>query len=574
MKRSNPFKAAAWVAVTLATSIVGLAGPAQAQSDAAQLPTLDTSEAASQPVAVVSLSGVAALGDAAIFLSDAAGQPAAGGMFATMARGFTTGIDPQRPMGLVVNMKDGAPAPLLFVPSDDISKFLQRMEGQLGPAEKLEDDPDTLVIAAGASLLYIKQSGKWAFAAQNRELLKDLPADPLKLLGGLDKTYDVAVRVNVQQVPVDQRNMLIGALKQGFQQGMARQAAGSGADAEAAAEAQRVAEASLQQLEDEIENTETLMFGLSVDTERARTFIDLVSTAVEGSETAEIYTNTFALPSKFASVISPDAAAYYHASTSVSPKAVERMRSSIDQSMQTLRRQIEKNDDINDIQKQELLQFIRQFVDLSMNTIEEGKLDVGFQLDLSGTHAKLFGGAFVSDGAKVVDLVKELAAKLQNDPQAPKFSFDESTYKGVNIHSVVAKIADDKAAEILGEELTIKLGTANDAFYFASGDDAEGTLKQLIDSGAQDTEGVKRPLGQFYMSLTPFVRLIDRVDSNDIVAAVLQAAQNSEQTDRVRLTTHTIDRGQAIRIVVGEGIFRAAGAGAAAAQPQPAGAAF
>ncbi|WP_153556459.1 hypothetical protein [Roseimaritima sediminicola] len=580
MKRSIFFSAVTCAALAVAA---GFGGPMQtafaqsdpAQIDSAQVPPLDSSEAASQPVAVVSLSGVAGLGNAAVYLSEAAGQPATGGMFATMARGFTTGIDPNRPIGLILNMKDGAPAPLLFVPSQDIKVFLRRMEGQLGPAEELEDDPNTLVIAAGASLLYIKQAGDWAFAAQDREALSDLPADPLKMLGGLHETYDIAARLNVQRVPAAQREMLIAALKQGFQEGMARQAAAAGGDDEAANEARRVAEASIAQLEREIQNTESLMFGFAADRERERAFIDVVATAVEGSDTADIYENTFALPSKFASVIRPEAAAYYHASASVSPKAVQRMRDSIDQSMQTYLRQLDRLEELNEAQKEELTGFLRRFVELAIDTVSEGKVDVGAQLDLGDSGPKMFGGAFVSDGSDVADLLKGLAEKLQGDPQMPTFSFDEGKYQEITLHTVTVKIADKEVAEVLGDELTIKLGTGPDAVYFAAGSEAEATLKQLIDSGAEDPAGAQRPLGQFYMSLTPFARMVERVAPGEIVSAVLQAAENSDQTDRVLVVTSKVPRGQAFRLIIGEGIFRAAGAGAAAAgQAQPAGAEF
>src|SRR6056297_24256 len=541
------------------------------QAPAADLPELETGDATDQPVAVISVSGVNAVGDAMIFLADAAGQPAAGGMFAAMANGFTRGIDPDRPMGMVVKMVEGAPSPLLFVPSSDISKFLKTMEGRIGPAEKLEEDPNTMVIAAGPSLLYIKQAGDWAFASQGRDALKDLPEDPLTLLGDMPTTYDIAVRVNVQQVPSQQREMLIAALKQGFEAGMARQIAGQGSDVE---EGRRVAESTLKQLEAEIQFTDSLLFGFSVDTERARMFVDIASTATEGSDTAEIYSNTIPLPSKFASVIDPNAAAYYHASQSVSPKAVERMRSSLEQSMQVLRGQIANEENLSGPQKDEVIKVVRRIADLGIATIEEGKVDMGLKIDLESGRLKMQGGAFVADGTKIADMLKELAAQLQNDPQAPKFSFDESEYKEVTLHSIVANISDDKAQEVLGDELVVKLGTASDAVYFAVGADAEASLKALIDSAPSDEAGTKRPLGQFYMALAPFIRMVDRIDSNDVVTAMLQAATNSEETDRVLLITNPIERGQAMRLIIGEGILRAAGAAAVAAQQQQAPAGF
>lgn len=531
-----------------------------------------TAEANDAPIAVVALSGVQPLSNSVVYLAEAAGQPGAGAFFAAIVGGQTEGIDPKRPIGLTVQLVDGAPSPLLFLPSSDISVFLKRLEAQLGPAEELEEAPDIKVIAAGATLLYIKQSGDWAFASQNRSALDNLPKDPTKLLGNLVETYDIGVRVNVQQIPADQRDLIVNALKTGFEQVMAQQSQAAGGPA-ADEESRRAAEQALEQLAAGIEETDMFMFGLAIEQDRGRVFFDLASTAVEGSENAKIADNTMAIPSKFASVIDPEAAMYYHAASSVSPEAVEQVRASITQSMGQLRSQLKNAEGLSTEQREELTVTLRRLFDMIGDTIEEGKFDIGFKVDTSSLPLKAYGGAFVADGAEVADFVKELAGKLQGLPDAPTFSFDEGEYKDTTLHTVTAKIDDPNAAKLLGETLTIKLGTAPNATYFALGDDAEATLKGLIDKAAIDTEAADRPLGQFYVSLVPILETVRAAAPLPVVDSILNALSGDENTSRVLLISRSIPRGQSVRLIIGEGIIRAAGQAtkSMAPQGQPAG---
>ncbi|QDS92738.1 hypothetical protein FF011L_14870 [Roseimaritima multifibrata] len=535
------------------------------QDSKAEVPDLSVVEGVDQPALVVSLSGIGGIRDGLLYVSEAVGQPAVGGMFAGMANIYTAGIDPERPIGITVNVVDGEMVPVLMLPSDDIKMFLKNIEAQTGPAEALESDPDTLVITAGPSLLYIKQKGKWAFASSNRDAVKEPANDPAALLGNLPEIYDIAVRLNVQAISPEQRNAFIENLKRGFDQGMARRGG------EEMDNAREMAERSLQQIQDQIAFTDTLLVGFAIQPERERLFFDIVSTAVEGSELAETYANTMSLPSKFASVISSDAAMYYHASTSISPQAVEQAEASIEQSLQAMQAQLDKDQRMGDIQKEELMLLVRRFVDLTVDTMKQGKLDIGMQLDLSGDQPSLKGGAVVADGAEIERMVKELAGKVANDPRAPKFTFNESKYKEVDLHSIVIEINDDKAQKTLGPKFVIKLGTSADALYYAAGNDPEATLKKLIDSSSEDADGAKRPLGQMYVSVLPFAKAVGKQVSNPVVDAVIDSANNSEQTDRVLILTNMIPRGQSNRIIVGEGVLRSVGAGIEAAKRQGAG---
>jgi hypothetical protein len=206
------------MATVLAFSAVGVSvlpvcsGQVRAQ-DQAQ-PAAEAAVASTDPILVLTVASLNKLMQDVNYISGVMGQPQAGGMFTMMAGSFTQGLDTSRPIGVLVPMVDGSPEPIGVLPTADVESMLKRLEGQTGPADKLDDG--TFVVAAGPSLIYIRQVGQWAVIARNRELIDLVPADPMSLMTGLGDDYVIALRLSIQEIPLGLREMLIDQLSQGF----------------------------------------------------------------------------------------------------------------------------------------------------------------------------------------------------------------------------------------------------------------------------------------------------------------------------------------------------------------------
>ncbi len=61
--------------------------------------------------------------------------------------------------------------------------------------------------------VYVVQKGSWAFLAGNREVLKDVPADPAALLGDLPGRYTLACRVSMRALPPQLRMWMTGQVQ-------------------------------------------------------------------------------------------------------------------------------------------------------------------------------------------------------------------------------------------------------------------------------------------------------------------------------------------------------------------------
>ncbi len=547
-------------AIVVAASLVVGALPMSARAQESPQPTRGaaTPNNVSEPVLVVTLGSIQKLMQDVNYLSSVLGQPQAGGMFSMMAGSMTQGIDMNAPIGVLVPMVDGVPEPIAMVPTTDVRTVLKRLEAQTGPVDEQPDG--TLVIAIGASTVYVRQSGNWAVLARNRALLDVAPADPSSLFVGLGNDYDLAFRLKMQLVPEQTRDMLTGQLRQGFEQAI--QSQNGEADA-----SRDMAESSIKQIEQFIQETDELKFGFNIDKEGARVNLDGSFTAVAGTQLAEMYGGQHAIPSRFAAVIRDDVAGFYHAATSISPQTVEQTRSSVRTSIAAVKNAISNDDNLPPEMAADIQEMIDRVAELAVSSVAEGKADTGAMLIADANKMQTVFGAFVSDGAEAAQLVKDVAAKLEGVNGAPRFKFDIGTYKDVTMHAIEFDVPDkqDEVQKVFGQTAVIHVGTAPKAVYLAVGQGSDTLLKSFIDSGAADNGG-ERPIGQLRVQMLPILQYIQSIKADDTVSAMMDALSRAPDPGIVTMVNDAIPGGLDTRVSFGEGMLRAVGAGVNQAQ--------
>src|SRR6476469_9377824 len=105
-----------------------------------------------------------------------------------------SGIDKERPIGLYFVPKNGEFHTVAFVPmdKDGLSTILKLHRDQLGEAK---DAGDSVGQVGRLRTVFIKDQAGWAFVAENKQHLVDLPQDPASLLGDLPKSYNFAAKL-------------------------------------------------------------------------------------------------------------------------------------------------------------------------------------------------------------------------------------------------------------------------------------------------------------------------------------------------------------------------------------------
>ncbi|MCM2370212.1 hypothetical protein [Aporhodopirellula aestuarii] len=504
-----------------------------------------------EPVVVVTIGSVNQLTQDLNYLSGALGQPQFGGMFAMMAGTFTQGVDTSQPVGILVPLVDGTPEPIALVPTSDVKTVLKRLEAQTGPADELDDG--TLVVAIGANTVFIRQMGNWAVLARNRSVLDRVPADPSSVISQMGSDYDIAIRLDMQQIPAAVRDALIGQLRQGFDQAMSRQG-------DEAASAREYAEQSMEQLEQVISQTDDLMVGVDIDATGRRIVVDASFTAIPGTKLARVYSEQKPVPSAYSMVVRDDAAGYFHAAASISPETIETARGSIENAMKMVGTMLGQSNRLSESEINEATDVVKRLADLALSSYEEGKVDAGALLLTDAGSMKFVMGCFVADGGEAASIVKDIANKLQGRGDAPRFEFDRDTYKGVTMHLVEAEVPakEDEVRKIFGDTVRVHIGTGEKAVYVALGDQSIDLMKEMID-GAGSPVAPSDDLARFELNLMPILQFAQSVEPNDAIASMIDALSRADDAGTLRVVSKAIDNGQRSSIVLGDGLLRAIG---------------
>lgn len=517
------------------------------------------------PIVVVTIAPMNKLTADISYFAGALGQPQFGGLFGMMAGGLTQGLDTARPIAVLVPLVDGNPEPIGLIPTNDVESMLRRLEGQTGgPADKLEDG--TLVLALGNTLVYVRQVGTWAVVARNRDVINLVPADPTILMQGMGEKYDFAIRLNLGEIPPQLREMLAQQLDEQLKQGV-EQALQNQEDAD-----ENAIKLSMQQL-DQVKKimleTDDLMFGLNINPSKRLINIDTQTTAIQGTGLADQYSGQQPIPSAYSLVLNANSAIRYHAAGTIAPDTAEIFEATMKSALDGISQQLDSQEELAADVKAEIEEMVRGFVEIATKTMKEGKSDLGMVVVADDGMFRLAGGGFVHSGEALAEWVQKLAAKLQQIPDPPTFKFNDSTYKGVAMHSISIDIPSDKeeAIRLLGPQAVIHLGTGPQAAYFGVGKESPEMIKRLIDSaGADNANLADRPLGQMQIRSLPLLRLSQSIQANDIIAAMIDSVALASEHDFINVTTNSIENGQSNLIEIGEGVLRLIGVGIREAQ--------
>jgi len=412
-------------------------------------------------------------------------------------------------------------------------------------------------------------------------MLESIPADPAAVLSKLADEYDLAFRVHMQNMPESYRQQAIDAMSQGAQQGMTRN--DDETDEQYKAREEQVA-AQLEQLKQFINELDQFTFGLSVDGEQQRAFIDFAYTAVPGTKLAADVAVNSSMTTNFAGFIQPDAAA----TLTFASKMTGADAAQLDQMIESLRTQaakaVDDDDELTkDDSKTQVKAGVNEFIDALKATLQAGTIDGGASLDMGPDSLTFVAGGFVADPAKIESGLKKIveAAKTEKPEKIEEagIKWSAEKHKDVTFHTAAVPVEgddeDDEAArKLFGDNVDMVVGIGGKAVYFAMGRDALATVKKVIDDSAAAPAKATVPmemtvaLGQIMNAAKGFADEDDKPQI-EMIADMLETEASGR--DHVRINAQPIENGVRMRIEAEEGVLRAIGMGARQAQMQGAG---
>ena len=508
-----------------------------------------------KPVAVVSVAQFDELtADVSYLMQAAKLQPFAQQMFMAMATEFTKGVDTKRPGGAYVTLANNEPTVVAFIPVTDLDMVLSSLEQQIGEPRDVGDGILEINSDKEKSA-YVKSQGGWAFLAQDPDHLTGLPPDPAAVLGQLPQTYDVAVQLNVQNIPQELRQMAISEMKTAFERGLAENAD----DDEDAELARKLSANSMNQFVTMIEEAEQVVIGWAVDAGAKNTFIDFRVTAVEGSDFAAQMELLKDSPSNFSGFDVPGAAFAANFASTMPQRDIDQALATLEMVKTKALAAIDEDDDLpSDEARAAVKDVLAQFFDVATSTIETGKADGGAALMLEQDRLNFAAGLFVADGKALDAAFRKLVELAQHQPDFPSVSFDAAEHGGVAFHTMKVPVKEEDAQKVLGEELDVVLGTGAQSAYFAFGEGSIDLLKQVIDKSTSEADRTIPPL-QLKLALTPIVEFASYVDENPTALMLSQALKEAGGKDRILVSAKSIARGVNYRLEVEEGVIQALG---------------
>jgi hypothetical protein len=543
--------------------VLGTAICARAQDDAPEM----------KPVAVISFSGYAELKRDLEYLGETSGNPDMVKQLEGLLTFFTqgqglAGLDQDKPWGAAAALPEGgfgAPNLLVFLPVTDVQKLLGALAQLTG--EPVDKGDGILEIKKDANSVYVKEQDGWAYVAQMPDALGKLPADPMKLLGGLNEQYDLALRLNIQNVPQALRDFAVDAMKQQVERSL--QQAQENADDDDVQLQPQIARHQVEMLGKAINEFDAITLGWSIDSEGKRALIDLNMTAIEGSDTAKQLASVSNSASKFAGFLMPEALLTAHINSVAQESDIEQSLTMLGQLRTHIMDSIDEDEDLPDEEAKDLVkELVGEALEVAEATVKNGRFNGGLTVTGEGPLTIVAGG-MVADGEKLEEVAKKFIKLAENEPDVPEVKLNVDEHKGVKFHTATIPLPDDedgeKAKQIFGEEALVTVGFGPDSFYVALGDDGLETIKAVMDKSAEGASEELPPL-EISLALAPLMKLAAQQDDANPGVAMIAESLKEGGADHLKITVRPIENGVQYEIEGEEGIIKLIGSGAKLAQ--------
>ena len=528
---------------------------------------VDAQTAAGKPMAIVAINNYNDLSKDLVYLLDLVGPPGTAQLVELQGAGFAEMLDTTKPIGVIVQPDGILGYKLLaFLPTNNVDQILQIFAG-FGIIP--ESTPEGLIkIDAGGTPIYVKQGTGWAFVSNTKEALATPPANPVALLGGLDKQYDVAIQGNIDAIPEVFKQLMMSQIEVGMQQSIQQPLPNETEDAFEARRA--MALQGMKDVQKMINELESVTVGFNIDQTRQSVYFDVGITAKEGSDTAKqfAYEDT---TTQLAGFLTESAAAQMNMSASFDTAQAEQ----INISLETLRTQaIAQIQNDPTIPNEELrglaIKAISTFMDVGKATLSSGKIDMAGSVDLTDEGISVIAAAVVPQAEQLDQIVRDFVKiATEQDPSFPEVEIDAQKKGDTSFHVIRIPIPEyeAEARSAFGESVEVSIGMGPDRIYIGVGKDNLKRLSAAIDASAAD-KGKKVSAALLKGSVHRILQFAAEQTQDLTLQQAAAAAASITGKDTASMELSVIKNGARYRIEVEAGVLKAIAVGVQAAQAE------
>lgn len=508
-----------------------------------------------KPIAVVSIAGVKKLQDDVKYLTAAAGVEEEGKSVVALLRLYTPGIDPNKPIGVVLLPHEGDIEELIFLPVTNLKAFLTVLEPQIG--EPLSTEGGIMEFDDGQKL-FVKEQAGWAFAARNKAMLATVPQDPTPWLGDMPKTHTIAAKILVKNIPQDVLAAGMDEIKYAFERSLDLLSdVGPDVNPDDAAKTGR---GLVTALEKQVNETDEMLFGLTIDPTTKKLTFEVKQLAVDGSDLAKQFALASDTKTNFAGFIMPGAAVHGNFSGKMSEDDVKQFAATLTAARKDLLNRIENDPVLTPERREGSKKYATRLFDLLDEALKDGKIDGGFSVMLEPKSFTVVAGGHFAKAAEFEQIFKDLAVDAQGEPDLPELKANVSSHGGVNFHTVSQAVPEDwsEARDVIGDKAIWTIGTSKTALYVAFGRNGESLLKQVIDNSATSADKTVPP-SRVTVAMLPIFKFLASIDERPLLPLVVKAVEDANAGDKILFSQEPVERGISAKMSIEEGVLRPIG---------------
>lgn len=532
----------------------------------------DSPSMAQKPVAVVSLAGYDAFIGDIKYVATLANNPELGvgveGLLKLVTKNQgLAGLDKTKPWGAVLYVTGEKPTGYVFLPVTDFAKLADATEGLIGKVEDLGNGLHKIPGKDHKPPTYAKEGKGWAFFADKEENLTNLPDDPSSLLGGLNKQYQAAVRLNAGDMSPELRQKVLA----GIETGAARDSGKRWNESEEdhALRLKVIGEV-VKYVKTIVNDLQDITLGWNLDTKADKCYLEATVVAKAGTEMAKAIQMSRDSHSRFAGFAVNDAAIVGNVNGQLPAFKADFLKEVIDAIQKKAAADIEKHDKGPSAEAGK--QFVEKLFPMIQETIANGRVDKGVSIVLKpNALTVLAGGAIVNNG-RLEEMANLVVGAIKADHPEMTANIDNwvklnaGEFNGVALHTISIPIPPDandrdKVVPLIGETLEVVIGTNKDSVYLAAGRDPMDALKKAIEQSAADVSKSVPPM-EISISLSKvadFVAAVGKPHERPQAAKLAAALKESSGGDHAILRAQPIDNGMRYRLEIEPGVLKAIG---------------
>jgi hypothetical protein len=317
--------------------------------------------------------------------------------------------------------------------------------------------------------------------------------------------------------------------------------------------------AQVANIEKLINESDEVLIGLGIDEQAKRIIQDTSFSAKEGTSLARSMAMQADLKTSFAGFMLPDAAVSVSIAGKTSSESIAQAGATLQAIRGHLSKHIDDSPDIPGDKRDAIKALLVPLFDVLSKTIATGRVDGGLTIVLMPKSLSFAAGGLCADSASIEKVLKSVADLGKDINNFPKLQLSAGAIGDMKLSRLTAPIPPSSPArDVLGDSLEIIVGVSPSSVIIAGGKDAEGLLRKVLDTSAQNRDKAVLPV-QVNVAVLPIARFIKSLDENPNVNSVITSLEQSGN-DRITVTNKPDMRSSTTRIEIQEGVIKAAGA--------------